>query len=68
MEAGRRGLRSPGPRRGRSLSGPPAVVRRDGMVLADGWLPDFVRLGELERHPGDGVIQAAASSGRRPCR
>ena len=36
----------------------PAVVRRDGSVLADGWLPDFVRLGELERHLGDGVIEA----------
>jgi Insertion element 4 transposase N-terminal len=28
----------------------PALVRRDGSVAADGWLPDFVRLGELERH------------------
>ena len=36
----------------------PAVVRRDGRILADGWLPDFVRLGELERHLGDGVIEA----------
>jgi Insertion element 4 transposase N-terminal len=36
----------------------PARVRRDGTVLADGWLPDFVRLGELERHLGDGVIEA----------
>src|SRR5450755_4476025 len=36
----------------------PAVVRRDGSVRADGWLPDFVRLGELERHLGDGVIEA----------
>ncbi len=35
----------------------PAVVR-GGVVLADGWLPDFVRLGELERHIGDGVIEA----------
>jgi Insertion element 4 transposase N-terminal len=34
----------------------PAVVRRDGRILASGWLPDFVRLGELERHLGDGVI------------
>jgi Insertion element 4 transposase N-terminal len=34
----------------------PAVVRRDGRMLASGWLPDFVRLGELERHLGDGVI------------
>ena len=36
----------------------PAVVRRDGTVLAGAWLPDLVRLGELERHPGDGVIEA----------
>ena len=36
----------------------PAVVRRDGTVLANAWLPDFVRLGELERHLGDGVIEA----------
>ena len=35
----------------------PAVVRRDGTVLADAWLPDLVRLGELERHLGDGVIE-----------
>ena len=35
----------------------PAVVRRDGSVLAGGWLPDFARLGELERHLGDGVIE-----------
>ena len=25
----------------------PALVRRDGSLAADGWLPDFVRLGEL---------------------
>ena len=36
----------------------PAVVRRDGRGLAGGWLPDFVRLGELERHLGGGVIEA----------
>jgi hypothetical protein len=29
----------------------------DASVLADGWLPDFVRLGELERHLGDGTIE-----------
>jgi len=40
----------------------PAVVRRDRTVLADGWLPDFVRLGELERHLGDGVIEAAVDA------
>ena len=27
-----------------------------------GWLPDFVRLGELERHLGDGVIEAIAGA------
>ena len=32
----------------------PAVVRRDGTVLAGAWLPDLVRLGELEAHLGDG--------------
>ena len=50
----------------------PAMVRRDGSVLADGWLPDFVRLGELERHLGDGVIEAivrtALEQGRLPAR
>ena len=35
----------------------PAVPRWDGSVRAGGWLPDFVRLGELERHLGDGVIE-----------
>ena len=40
----------------------PAVARRDGSVLAGGWLPDFVRLGELERHLGDGVIEAAVDT------
>ncbi len=40
----------------------PAVVRRDGRVLADGWLPDFVRLGELERHLGDGAIEAGTAA------
>jgi hypothetical protein len=40
----------------------PAVVRRDGTVLADAWLPDLVRLGELERHLGDGMIEAAVDA------
>jgi Transposase DDE domain len=40
----------------------PAVVRRDGTVLADAWLPDLVRLGEMERHLGDGVIEAAVDA------
>ena len=40
----------------------PAAVRRDGTVLADAWLPDLVRLGELERHLGAGVIEAAVDA------
>jgi Insertion element 4 transposase N-terminal len=50
----------------------PAAVRRDGTVLADAWLPDLVRLGELEAHLGDGVIEetvaAALAAGRLPRR
>jgi hypothetical protein len=46
----------------------PAAARRDGTVPADAWLPDLVRLGELERHPGGGVIEeivaAAVALGR----
>ena len=45
----------------------PAVIR-GGAVLAGGWLPDFARLGELERHLGEGVIEdlvsAAVTDGR----
>jgi hypothetical protein len=40
----------------------PAVIRRDGTVLAGGWLPDFARLGEAERHLGDGVIEAVVDA------
>ena len=40
----------------------PAVIRRDGSVRAGGWLPDLARLGELERHLGDGVIEAIAGT------
>ena len=40
----------------------PAAVRRDGTVLADAWLPDLVRLGELEAHLGDGVVEAAVDA------
>jgi len=40
----------------------PAVVRRDGTVLADAWLPDLVRLGGLEAHLGGGVIEAVAGA------
>ena len=38
----------------------PAVIRRDGTVLADARLPDLVRLGELEARLGDGAIEALA--------
>ena len=38
----------------------PAFVKRDGTVLADAWLPDLVRLGGLEAHLGDGVIEKIA--------
>ena len=38
----------------------PAVMR-GGAVLAGGWLPDFARLGELERHLGEGVIEGLVS-------
>jgi len=48
----------------------PAVAGRDGAVRARGWLPDHVRLGELERHVGDGVIEdlvaAGIAAGRMP--
>jgi Insertion element 4 transposase N-terminal len=35
----------------------PAYVKRDRSVLADAWLPGLVRLGILEAHLGDGVIE-----------
>jgi hypothetical protein len=48
----------------------PAVIGRDGTVRARGWLPGHVRLGELERHLGEGVIEnlvaAAVACGRMP--
>jgi hypothetical protein len=50
----------------------PAFARRDGTVLADAWLPDLARLGELEAHLGNGVIEGlvadAAAAGRLPKR
>jgi len=50
----------------------PAFVKRDGAVLADAWLPDLARLGGLEAHLGDGVIekitQKAVRNGRLPLR
>jgi hypothetical protein len=56
----------------RPVAAAPAFVRRDGTVAADAWLPDLVRLGELEPHLGDGVIEeavsAALAAGRLPRR
>jgi hypothetical protein len=46
----------------RPVAAAPAVVRRDGSVLAGGWLPDFVRLGDLERHLGGDVIDETVSA------
>ena len=43
----------------------PAFVKRDGTVLADAWLPDLVRLGGLEAHLGDGVIDMIAGNAVR---
>jgi hypothetical protein len=43
----------------------PAFVKRDGTVQADAWLPDLVRLGELEAHLGDGVIEEIAGKALR---
>ena len=47
----------------------PAVVRRDGTVLAGAWLPDLVRLGELEVTATSSLqaITAAADSAARAC-
>ena len=54
----------------RPVAAAPARLRRDGTVLADAWLPDLVRLGGLEEHLGDGVIEAIvdAEAGRRRLR
>ena len=43
----------------------PAFARRDGTVLADAWLPGLVRLGALEAHLGDGVIEKIVEKGLR---
>lgn len=46
------------------------AVNKGGVVRAGGWLPDFVRLGELERHLGERVIEdlagAAVADGKIP--
>ena len=43
----------------------PAFVKRDGTVLADAWLPDLVRLGGLEAHLGNAVIDMIAGKAVR---
>ena len=43
----------------------PAYVKRDKTVLADAWLPDLVRLGALEAHLGDGVIEKIVAKAER---
>jgi hypothetical protein len=56
----------------RPLLTAPAFVRRDRTVLADAHLPDLVRLGILEAHLGEGVIDKivakALRNGRLPLR
>jgi hypothetical protein len=47
----------------------PAVLDQDGRLGAEGWLPDHVRLGGLEEHLGDGVVeQVVAASAPPPTR
>ncbi len=43
----------------------PAVVRRDGRVLAGGWLPDHARLGLLEPELGPGVLEQVVAADDR---
>jgi hypothetical protein len=43
----------------------PAFVKRDKTVLADAWLPDLVRLGILEAHLGDGLIEKIVAKAER---
>ena len=40
----------------------PAVLGEDGRLGADGWLPDHVRLGGLEEHLGDGVVEQVVAA------
>ena len=45
----------------------PAVVGPDGRVAVGGWLPDHVRLGVLEPHLGEGVLEeVVAAKGKEP--
>ncbi len=40
----------------------PAVLDENGRIGADGWLPDHVRLGGLEEHLGDGVVEQVVAA------
>lgn len=40
----------------------PAVLDEDGRLGADGWLPDHVRLGGLEEHLGDSVVEQVVAA------
>jgi Insertion element 4 transposase N-terminal len=42
-----------------------AYVKRDRSVLADAWLPEVARLGVLEAHLGDGVIERIVAKAER---
>jgi hypothetical protein len=46
----------------------PAVIRRDGSVLADGWLPHFAWLGEASVADRSGGSDAAYSEPDPPIR
>ena len=40
----------------------PAVLDEGGRLGVDGWLPDHVRLGGLEEHLGDGVVEQVVAA------
>lgn len=44
----------------------PAVLDENGRIGADGWLPDHVRLGGLEEHLGDGVVEQVVALAPAP--
>lgn len=46
----------------------PAVLDENGRIAAQGWLPDYVRLGGLEEHLGDGMVEQVVSAAPAPTR
>ena len=44
----------------------PVTVDADGRVAAQGWLPDHVRLGVLEEHLGEGVVERVVAGAAPP--